>query len=810
MATTYTVVRGDTLSEIAVRFDTTVAKLVELNNISNPNYIVVGQVLKISGTATKPATNKSSKANINVFGLQSNTDRTMYATWVWSKDHTKEYEVAWYYDTGDKVWFKGDGSTTTDKQSTYSAPANATRVKFKVRPISEEKTVNNKTTKYWTAGWSTEKTYSFSDNPPEKPSAPSVTIEKYTLTAVLDNLDSLAARVQFQVVKDNKTVFKTGSATVSTRHAEFSCTVDAGHEYKVRCQAYRGTKRSEWSDYSSNVQTMPSAPANILTCKATSETSIYLEWSSVVTAKTYDIEYTTKKEYFDGSDKTTTVTGIEFTHYEKTGLESGEEYLFRVRAVNEKGTSGWSEIKSITIGKEPAAPTTWSSTTTATTGEPLVLYWIHNTEDGSSQTYAELELYVNGAKEVFTIKNSEDEDEKDKTSSYTVDTSEYVEGVKLQWRVRTKGITGVYGDWSTERTVNVYAPPTLELQVTNSNGELLETLEAFPFHITGITGPATQTPIGYFITVTANDAHETVDDYGNVKFINSGEQVYAKNFDISEQLSVEISAEHITLENNVSYRLTCLASMNSGLTVESSHEFVVAWEEVDYEPDAEIGIDEDNLSAYIRPYCWNPNVYLSVYRREYDGTFTELATDLDGEAETYITDPHPALDYARYRVVSKTKDTGAVAYCDIPGYYIGESSIVIQWAEEWSNFNTDNEDEMEQPTWAGSMLKLPYNVDVTDKTDGDVSLIKYAGRKHPVSYYGTQLGETASWSTVIEKSDTETIYALRRLARWQGDVYVREPSGTGYWANIKVGLSLKHCDMTVPVTFDITRVEGGI
>ncbi len=42
---TYTVVAGDTLSEIAVRFGTTVAKLCELNGITNPDLIRVGQVL---------------------------------------------------------------------------------------------------------------------------------------------------------------------------------------------------------------------------------------------------------------------------------------------------------------------------------------------------------------------------------------------------------------------------------------------------------------------------------------------------------------------------------------------------------------------------------------------------------------------------------------------------------------------------------------------------------------------------------------------------------------------------------------------
>ena len=44
----YTVVRGDTLSEIAARYNTTVSKLVTDNNISNPNLIYPGQRIVIS------------------------------------------------------------------------------------------------------------------------------------------------------------------------------------------------------------------------------------------------------------------------------------------------------------------------------------------------------------------------------------------------------------------------------------------------------------------------------------------------------------------------------------------------------------------------------------------------------------------------------------------------------------------------------------------------------------------------------------------------------------------------------------------
>ena len=49
---TYTVRSGDNLSTIAANNGTTVAKLVSLNGLSNPNFLYVGQVLKLSGTAT--------------------------------------------------------------------------------------------------------------------------------------------------------------------------------------------------------------------------------------------------------------------------------------------------------------------------------------------------------------------------------------------------------------------------------------------------------------------------------------------------------------------------------------------------------------------------------------------------------------------------------------------------------------------------------------------------------------------------------------------------------------------------------------
>ena len=256
--------------------------------------------------------------------------------------------------------------------------------------------------------------------------------------------------------------------------------------------------------------------------------------------------------------------------------------------------------------------------------------------------------------------------------------------------------------------------------------------------------------------------------------------------------------------------------MDSGLTTETSLSFNVNWTDEVYEPDAEIAIDNDSYTAYIRPYCVDndgvliEDILLSVYRREFNGEFTELSKDIDNVKNTAITDPHPALDYARYRIVAMSKTTGAISYYDVPAYPVGGIGVVIQWDEEWSSFDTTNSDPMQQPPWTGSMLKLLYNVDISSNHNKDTTLVQYIGRKRPVGYYGTQLGETYTWSVEIPATDVETLYAIRRLATWTGDVYVRESTGSGYWASININFEQKHNKLTIPITFDITRVEGGI
>ena len=815
MAVKYYVVRkGDNLTKIAGNHGVTVSQLVRWNNITDANYIVVGQRLIVQGGSSSGSEEKSvgNQPIIKAFGLQSDTTRTVYATWTWNKENTEHYKVKWTYSTGDGVAFIGEENTVTAKQSLYTAPENAISVAFYVKPISKTRKVNDKETNYWTANWSTVKKYYFSKNPPSTPGVPKVEIQDYTLIAELDNLDVNAGSIEYQIVKDDTRVFKTGTASIKTRHSSYSCTVDAGAEYKVRARAVRGDTYSDWSDYSENVETIPNPSEGILEIKALSSTSVYLDWADVKNAKEYEIEYTTQKRYFDSSTevKSMTVKSV-VSHAEVTGLDTGAEWFFRVRVANDKGSSPWTDIASVKLGTAPSVPTTWSSSTTITTGDPLTLYWVHNAEDGSSQTYAQLELDIGGVKSTKLIQNSTDEFEKDKTSKYVIDTSGYLEGTKILWRVKTKGAIDTYSDWSAQRTVDIYAPPTVSLIVIDPEGEPVDTLESFPFYIACETGPVSQKAIAYHVSVTANEGYETTDSRGNPLIVKAGQEVYGGYFDVA----MMFSAGNIDLENNIKYTITVTVAMDSGLTAETSSEFTVAWTDVAYPPNAEISYDPKTYTTSIGPYCVDEDgrliqgVTLSVYRREYDGGFVELATGLNNLNRTFVTDPHPALDYARYRIVATTESTGAISYYDLPGHPIQEKAVVIQWNEEWSNFQNESETALEKPTWNGSLLRLPYNIDVSDNHNKDSALVEYIGREHPVAYYGTQLGESSTWNVEIDKADKETLYGVRRLARWMGDVYVREPSGSGYWANIDVSFSQRHCELTIPITFDIVRVAGG-
>ena len=781
---------------------------------------------------------------INWFALDAGTTRSMFCTWTFDRANTKNYEVKWEYDTGAGGWRIGTQGTTTDKQSGYSAPENAKKVRVSITPKSDN----------WSDGQTASREYDFSNNPPELPPSPSFEIDEMdVMTIELTNIQDTinADTIEFAIYQDDTFKYRTGTATINqeARYCKFTTTVDPGHKYKVRCRGVRGTIYGGWTDYTDNELSTPVAPSDITTLRSQKiseqqavQYAVFVEWPDVPSAKNYLVEWATNIEYFDNGEASsqTTEEGAG-PRLLVTGIELGHEYFFRVASLNEKGKSKtYTPIKSVKLGTRPAAPTTYSNVNSCILGEDLKLYWIHNSTDGSIETTARIHFTIIDSAHpelqpteiIKVIPNNRPEEEKTKTSVYIINTDnpEWATvgaGYIIKWKVQTAGVISEYSEWSVEREVNVYAPPVLSLDVLDNHSNSIEEINNFPFYISILSEPLAQTPISYYIEVVALQAYQTVDEVGKVKMVSIGDKVYQKYYDPQDnpwRFLLEMTPGNIDLENNIQYAINATVSLNSGLSASSTKTISVYFDEVFYDVFAEVIINKDTYEASIHPYCnqYNEvegeivaslvkNCTLAVYRKEYDGTFTLIESGITNEENLFVTDPHPSLDYARYRVVATMNDTGAISYADIPPVEYKEPAIIIQWAEEWSSFNSDNEGSgVVEPAWSGSLLKLPYNIAISENNNMDVSLVNYVGRKRPVSYYGTHLGETATWNVEIPKDNKETLYAIRRLSIWTGDVYVREPSGTGYWANVSVSYSIKYSDLVIPVTITITRVEGGI
>lgn len=875
-------------------------------------------------------------------------------------DHLEHYTVKWEYNSGDGVWFDGSSSTTKSTTATYSPPANAVSVRVTVAPISKtygEGKGKNKTKKQYWSEEDESAEYTVGDSPPNRPgSAPNVTIDQqYMLKAIVDNItDAKAESVQFELYNGDSRIDGANVAVVTAR-ATFYRNVAPGGKYRVRYRTINyvagAPVYSEWSPFSGESETAPDGVRGIRV-DVESESTVSIQWYGDTTATSYVVEASTDERYFDSSSEVKSMTVTANSAY-MTGLTKGKRWFFRVRSKNSHGESPWSYVVSTVIGTKPEPPTTWSLTSNAAVGDNVVLYWTHNTEDGSKMVGAEIEYIINGTKTNKVVTAEDTKSEREKIHKYKIPNSDYRTGGRIEWRIRTTGVTHEYSEWSIQRVITVYTPPTVEVRLGEGNKpNLIKNADTFsgdwingssfnsisdrykghsivrtstpnkgitqkiavkanktylfsvyvkadkpattnlvfkanvdsttytsdnsrlnvtdswvlysfsirptrdgfaspriektntsdsvfyicgmdfreqasgesggdgtirnypiPFSITA--RPFTQKAITTHISVISRETYEVTTPTGDRRVVPADSEVYSRVFIMTDNsLYHELTPNEVTLVNNRSYILKVSVSMDSGLVAQAQQLLDVRWSSTSYLPDGFVEYDPNTMSCKIRPYCFDRrgrmprDVTLSVLRINANGSLFSIGTGINNDGTAAIIDPHPTLDYARYRVVSTDKNTGLNEYSDLAAYPIHDPSIVLQWNEPWKPYSKG---DIYRPanSWRGSIIKLPYNVDISEKYNVDAVLTEYIGRSNPVSYYGTQKGVSATWNTDIPKYDTELIYQLRRLANYSGDVYVREPNGLGYYANINISMNIKHKVLVVPVTIEVKKVESG-
>lgn len=803
-------------------------------------------------------------------------ERTVMATWSCNWTYVAKYEVFWRYGLQNGKYFDSVSNVThiamnNTYQNKFTYPENATWVQVWVRPHEANEDPKTSKWKYlcpWSPGKDGVWFYVYDYATPKDIPTPTIENDKYkiTVTASTDSIDydSNTKQVQFYIVDGDGNIITRPYVNVNNASAiaRYTFNGTAGKKYKACARGYNNVVKvyGKWSSYSSEVE-MPPVGISISNLYSLTPTSVRMTWPSAKTAKSYIVNYTSTQSEFqqESAGSTLTFTG---TTGDIEGLESGKTWYFRIKTANDSGESGWSAVKSVLLGIKPSPPTTWSNTVTAKIGEKLTLNWTHNTRDGSGMQESQVEININGSTKTYTVAGKKDSDTKEwvNTGSYDVDTSKITDGSTIRWRVRTRGVLATYSDWSVTREVKVYAPATLTVvpyKTQTPSGSALTNLDSFPFYIIATAGPSTQKAIGFYISIVANNAYQKVDYNGETVWVGQNEEVYSHYFDFdSSQTKVEFE-DYAVIQNNTltlklmpydvdfesgqSYTIKGIAAMSTGLTAEAYSPIDVYWVDQELYPTADVQVDTEDFTATIIPSCpvipdspegmvefeeeegpeaelpLVEDVLLSVYRREYDGRMTKILDGIDNDRSTAVVDPHPSIDYARYRVVAIDQTTGAVGYTDLESVPIGQPGIVIQWDEEWKDrlFVNPADNEIEGVAgWSGTRLTLPFNVKTSEGNKPDRALVEYVGQAHPTSYFGTQLGTTATWSTVIEKSDADRLDLVRRLSAYQGNVYVRNSRGVGYWATVELNYNIDYGDsgdsLLIPITINVTRVRGGI
>lgn len=776
---------------------------------------------------------KLSDSGGSTFNVKA-TSKTNTKKKVTHYDACNGYEVQWWYGIGAGSWILDRTDTIKSKVTTiceYEPPTNATKVYCKVRATFKEyetvvaKTSGGKTTysttkkPYYTGSFASSNSITLAKNVLDAPSEPNVTVSGTTATISVDYRSDYCNQILFEW--ETSAGGSKQQKTITSSNGKFSTAVSIGAGTSVRAQAMALVKtgvkyyaNSPWSGYCdwSDAST-PGKPSNLQVRAADMDNTVEVSWTAPDGgAESYEIQYVhTSKALFSSADAKSDTT-TETTYY-VTGLDASLKWYFRVRSVTATGTSGWvtygestnvsgddgtgSGGTSAAVDTDPTAPTSFQSDSVAAKGDTVTLGWVHNCEDGCTAQSSTVYLSRNGGSYTTVSLGSG-------VYRYALPTSGYSDGDKIAWYVTTTAPNGSTSPASAVRTIEVYEAPSVRVSVA-------ETVTALPIEVTVANGGSTGAAVAYTCTVTAATSYDAVGSDGEIVRVREGQTVWSGRADTTADSHVfTIGAGDATIVTGERYNVTASIATKSGLRADSgTASFSTDMSSASYSIACDIVLDYDSASADIAPVAFlaedgetvPDNVRLSVVRIESGGELVPIAVNIPNGGGVTIPDLHPRLDMASYRVTTTDTTTGAVEYEDFFEPF-GIESAIFNW-DEWA----DSQDDDGHVAYMGKRLELPYSVSLQEDYSPDVALTEYIGRKHPVAAYGTQKGATASISTKFWRDDTETVELLRELAGYSGDVYVREPSGIGYWAQVGVSITQSAEDEYVEASLSIARVD---
>lgn len=305
----------------------------------------------------------------------------------------------------------------------------------------------------------------------------------------------------------------------------------------------------------------------------------------------------------------------------------------------------------------------------------------------------------------------------------------------------------------------------------------------------------------------------------------SGTTIYNKVFNTNnadQKYQVTIYKEDIKVPMilNSVYKVYVDAVFESGATVHNEMNIQWAGAKETQAPtlfSSSFVTDTDSDDAYKLSLSFkgipnNPNQYkLYVYRRNIDGSVTLIKDNISNispalpNSNIVVVDPHPFIGLNTYIVGCVNLNTGSTS-CVHYQTEFNSMFPIIDFDEKWLPYTlSGNTGQYKNRV----VIDKIFNITLSENNTKDKADIQFAGRRKKTSYYGVSDSEEQQWQFVVPRNDKETLYKLRLLSLHKGSVYIREPNGRGYWANVEATINDNYNAVISNCSLKIT-VAGGI
>lgn len=536
-------------------------------------------------------------------------------------------------------------------------------------------------------------------------------------------------------------------------------TISSNHSYAWTARAYNPAGYADTAVGSA--VTTPAPPSGCAAVK-TAAATVGVTWTdNSNTESWFEISRT--------ADSGTTWTslgtvGAGVTSYTDSSAPGGT-VAYRVRAARDSSASAWSATSnSVTTICAPAAPTIVSAWGPySSTGAALRLSWQHNTLDGSAQSKADVYYSLDGGTAWVTSTVS------GATSYKDIPITGKAAGVVIKAQVRTYGLYASAGPYSALASTTLAATPQCNITTPTTDGASI-----------------TDAPLiaSWSYTDTFAQAGWTL------QLLKGGQLVNAWTGTKETSCSIPLAY----LPNAGSYSLTLTVRSGSGFTATASRTFVTAYVAPTV-PVVSATFDPVTLSVAVYAFAGAVGTKPATNHMELlridscDGVTDTIVLADPLTAGATVIDRVPRLGQSvTYRVMAAAAN-GAYSTADA----VVDTTTAIKYA--W-NFGDGD-------TQVAAMAASPTGKDAPRV---ERTVLQFAGRVRPVSYYG--IHKTNTMTRTGDIWDVADISAFSALASWAGDAIFRDPWGLRIAVACDIDFSTSSGPRTVSISVAMQEVDS--